>query len=43
MLYSDFAQLLKSDTDAVKMAHALLTDHIVYILCNLTIKITFRF
>lgn len=26
MLYSDFAQLLKSDTDAVKMAHALLTD-----------------
>lgn len=26
MLYSHFAQLLKSDTDAVKMAHALLTD-----------------
>lgn len=26
MLYSDFAQLLKSDTDAVKMAHVLLTD-----------------
>lgn len=26
MLYSDFSQLLKSDTDAVKMAHALLTD-----------------
>lgn len=26
MLYSDFAQLLKSDTDAVKMAHELLTD-----------------
>lgn len=26
MIYSDFAALLKADTDAVKMAHALLTD-----------------
>lgn len=26
MIYSDYAQLLKIDTDAVKMAYALLTD-----------------
>lgn len=26
MIYSDYAQLLKVDTDAVKMAYALLTD-----------------
>ena len=26
MIYSDFAALLKADTDAVKMAHALLND-----------------